>query len=237
MSDRHPSINHIALIPDGNRRYATSHHLPTFEGHRRGFEVVKKLGEHIRKLGIPVFTVWAFSSENWKREADEVKHLMEIFERWFRDYLSTAKKEHIRIKHIGRKDRIPSTLLKQIQICEDETSQFADHTLIVALDYGGQDEVERAVKKLIIENGELKMDVDDENKNSFESQLDTAGLEFPNPDLVIRTSGEQRTSGFMIWQAAYSEWIFHDKHLPAFTIEDLDECIAQYDARQRRYGK
>jgi len=226
-----PPLQHIALIPDGNRRFAHAHNLPTFEGHRQGFEVVKKLGEHIRKLGIPVFTVWAFSTENWKRDKDEVRHLMDIFERWFGEYLETAKKQHIRIVHIGRRDRIPPSLRLQIEHCQEQTKQFCDHTLIVALDYGGQDEVLRAAKKM--ENGGQKI----EDLNDFSSLLDTNGLKYPNPDLVIRTSGEQRTSGFMIWQAAYAEWIFRPQHLPAFTTGDLDACIEEYVQRGRRFGK
>jgi undecaprenyl diphosphate synthase len=173
---------------------------------------------------------------------------MEIFERWLRDYLQTAKKEKICIKHIGRRDRIPSSLLKQIEICESKTAHFQAHTLVVALDYGGQDEMLRATEKLIMKNEKLIMNDVAENRqpalpagrqkteNTIETYLDTHDLVYPNPDLVIRTSGEQRTSGFMIWQAAYSEWIFHDKHLPAFSVEDLDGCIAEFDARQRRYG-
>lgn len=224
----HASISHIAIIPDGNRRWARDHDLHTYEGHQKGFEVISDLGRHIREIGIPIFTVWAFSTENWKRDPGEVKYLMQIYEKWFQTNLETAKEEQIRIVHIGRRDRIPESLKKTIETCEQETLSYTDHTLVVALDYGGRDEVARAASR-------AKMH--DEAEETFAAYLDTAQLAHPNPDLVIRTSGEMRTSGFMIWQAAYAEWIFRKKHLPDFTRKDLDECIAEYEERQRRYGK
>ncbi len=224
----HASISHIAIIPDGNRRWARDHDLHTYEGHQKGFEVISDLGRHIREIGIPIFTVWAFSTENWKRDPAEVKYLMQIYEKWFQSNLETAKEEEIRIVHIGRRDRIPQSLKQTIEMCEQETASHTQHTLVVALDYGGRDEVARAAAR-------AKMQ--DEEEESFASYLDTAQLENPNPDLVIRTSGEMRTSGFMIWQAAYAEWIFRKKHLPDFTREDLNDCIAEFEERQRRYGK
>lgn len=224
----HTSVSHIAIIPDGNRRWAREQGMTTYEGHQKGFEVISELGRHIRTIGIPVFTVWAFSTENWKRDPAEVTYLMQIYEHWFQSNLETAKEERIRILHIGRRDRIPASLLQTITRCEEETASHTDHTLVVALDYGGRDEVVRAAQRT---------GADTTTEEAFAASLDTAGLTHPNPDLVIRTSGEMRTSGFMIWQAAYAEWIFRKKHLPEFTREDLDDCIAEFEERQRRYGK
>jgi undecaprenyl diphosphate synthase len=144
---KHPTIRHLALIPDGNRRWARDQGLTTYEGHQKGFEVISDLGRHVREIGIPIFTVWAFSTENWKRDPGEVKYLMQIFEQWFQSNLETAKEEKIRIIHIGRRDRIPHSLLKTIIACETETASFDSHTLVIALDYGGQDEIVRAMKE------------------------------------------------------------------------------------------
>ncbi len=227
----HPSIRHIAIIPDGNRRWARANGMTTYEGHQKGFEVISDLGKHIRALGIPVFTVWAFSTENWKREKGEVTYLMQIFERWFESNLKTARKESIRIIHIGRRDRIPASLRKTIEKCESETRDFTAHTLIVALDYGGQDEIVRATQHAMSTSSVIQ------TPDDMAAHLDTRSLLYPNPDLVIRTSGETRTSGFMLWQTAYSEWIFLNKHLPDMNRDDLDECVAEYEQRQRRFGK
>lgn len=227
----HPSIRHIALIPDGNRRWAQAAGLTTYEGHQKGFEVISDLGRHIREIGIPVFTVWAFSTENWKREKGEVTYLMQIFEQWFTSNLETAREESIRIVHIGRRDRIPASLRKTIEKCEEETAQFNAHTLVVALDYGGQDEIVRAAQRAQHASSVIGAPED------MEQHLDTHQLAYPNPDLVIRTSGEMRTSGFMLWQTAYSEWIFLNKHLPDMSRTDLEECVAQYENRKRRFGK
>lgn len=226
-------IKHIAFIPDGNRRWAKAHNLPTFEGHRRGFKRIMKLGEKIRKLNIQIFTVWAFSTENWKRDEKEVNYLMQIYTKWVSDYLKKAIKDHIRIVHLGRKDRIPPALKKSLSTAEEKTKHFDEYFLVVALDYGGRDEIIRAVKK--IQNSKFRIQNLDEK--TFKDFLDTKDLPYPNPDLVIRTSGEQRSSGFLTWQTAYAEYIFHEKYLPDFTVKDLEQCIKEYQRRQRRFGK
>ncbi len=218
---------HVALIPDGNRRWAKAKGLPTFEGHRRGFERVKELAEKVTDLGIPIFTVWAFSTENWKRTKEEVNYLMGIYEQWINDNLVKALKDKIRIIHIGRKDRIRQSLRKKIINAEDKTKKFTKQFFVVALDYGGRDEILRAIDK---SKGKI-------NEDKFSQLLDTNELPYPNPDLVIRTSGEQRTSGFMIWQGAYSEYMFVKKYLPDFTPADLEQCVKKYMSRQRRFGK
>lgn len=218
---------HIALIPDGNRRWAREKGLPTFEGHRRGFNRVKELATKVKELGIPVFTVWAFSTENWNRTKEEVDYLMGVYEEWIDENLEDAMKDQTRIIHIGRKDRIRESLKQKLSNAEEKTKTFTKQYFVVALDYGGKDEVLRAMEK---RRG--KMD-----EETFSKLLDTSELPYPNPDLIIRTSGEQRTSGFMTWQSAYSEYLFVEKYLPDFTAEDLEECIREYSNRQRRFGK
>ncbi len=225
--------HHIAIIPDGNRRWAKAHHLPTLEGHRRGFNIAIKIGRKIRLLGVHTLTMWAFSTENWNRSPKEVDYLMRVYEGFVQTYLKEAIKEKIRIVHLGRKDRIPKTLLQKITDSEEKTKDFKKYILNIALDYGGRDEILRAVKKITNHKSQIT-NLSEENFNDF---LDTSGQPYPNPDLVIRTSGEQRTSGLMIWQAAYSEYIFINKHFPDINDEDIESAIREYSKRQRRFGK
>lgn len=220
-------ISHLAIIPDGNRRWAKKRGLPYYEGHLKGFERMKELIEKVREKGIKVLSVWAFSAENWNRTKEEVNYLMNIYEKWIAEDLKKALKEKIRIIHIGRKDRISQSLRKKIEDSEKQTEKFSKFYLVIALDYGGRDEVLRAISKA------KKITTEEE----FGKFLDTKNVPYPNPDLVIRTSGEVRTSGFMIWQTAYSEWIFYPKYLPEFTARDLDKCLQSYAKRQRRFGK
>lgn len=225
--------NHVAIIPDGNRRWAKEHGLPSFEGHRRGFDVAIKVGRKLRSLGVHTTTMWAFSTENWNRSKEEVSYLMKMYETFIEKNLKEAMKEQIRIIHLGRKDRISKKLLDKIQNSEEKTKDFKKYVLNFALDYGGRDETIRAIKK--IPNDEfLVADLTEENFAQF---LDTANQPYPNPDLIIRTSGEQRTSGIMIWQAAYAEYIFLRKHFPDLEDEDIESAINEYSARQRRFGK
>ncbi len=224
---------HIAIIPDGNRRWARERGLPTFYGHQKGFNQSINLSKKARELGIKILTFWAFSTENWRRSEEEVNYLMQLYSQMIDKNLKVALDEKIRIIHIGRKDRIPDELRKKIIQAEDKTRDFNRYYLVIALDYGGKDEILRAVKK--IQNSKFKsQNLKEEDFNQF---LDTRDLPYPNPDLVIRTSGEIRTSGFMLWQTAYSEWIFYPKYFPDFTPKDLEKCIAEYTKRQRRFGK
>jgi undecaprenyl diphosphate synthase len=224
--------NHIAIIPDGNRRWAKERGLPSLEGHRKGFNVGVKIGRKIRSLGVHTMTIWAFSTENWNRTEKEITYLMKMYETFFEKNLKEALKEKIRIIHLGRKDRISKELLESIKNAEEETKNFKNYILNIALDYGGRDEIIRAVEK--IKNQKSKMELSEKNFNQF---LDTASQPHPNPDLIIRTSGEERTSGFMIWQTAYAEYIFLKKHFPDVTDEDIEWCINEYSQRQRRFGK
>ncbi len=222
---------HLAIIPDGNRRWAKEKNLPTFEGYRRGYQRGIEIGKKARGLGIKYLTFWAFSTENWNRSKEEVTYLMRIFKDLVDQNLKEALKDEIKITHLGRKDRIDQELRDKLAKAEEKTKSFDRYYLNLALDYGGRDEIIRAIKKIqTIDNNSLIFS--DDNFNRF---LDTHAI--PDPDLIIRTSGEMRTSGFMIWQAAYSEWIFYPKYFPDFTSADLEECLKEFARRQRRFGR
>lgn len=226
--------NHIAIIPDGNRRWARSKNLPAFEGHRRGFDVAVKISRYIRTLGIHTLTIWAFSTENWKRTKEEVGYLMRLYAAMVDKYLKEAISDNVKIVHLGRKDRIPSYLLKKIERAEKETQSNQKHVLNIALDYGGHDEIVRAITRMNNEEGIKNNEL---TEQKFEVFLDTKEQPYPNPDIIIRTSGEQRVSGFMPWQAAYSELFFIEKHFPDLTEKDIDLVLDEYSKRQRRFGK
>lgn len=224
---------HIAIIPDGNRRWARERNLPTFFGYKKGFDQSIEISKKARKLGIKVLTFWAFSTENWQRPKEEISYLMKLYSQMIDKNLKMALEESIRIIHLGRKDRITKDLAEKIIQAEKKTINFDKHFLAIALDYGGKDELLRAIQRFKNSKSKPKS-LDEENFNQF---LDTKDLPYPNPDLIIRTSGEMRTSGFMLWQSAYSEWIFFPKYFPDFTSQDLEECVGEYTKRQRRFGR
>lgn len=226
-------LHHVAIIPDGNRRWAKNNNLPTLQGHRKGFETAIQVGKKIRSLGIHTMTIWAFSTENWSRSKTEVSYLMKLYSKLIDDYLEDAIKDEVRIIHLGRKDRLPSSLLKKLSIVEEKTSHHTKHILNIALDYGGQDEITRAIHNSATNTYRLST----LTEKKFLDLLDTAGQPYPNPDIVIRTSGEVRTSGFMMYQAAYAEYIFLKKHFPDITDQDIDDTVEEYQKRQRRFGR
>jgi len=223
---------HIAIIPDGNRRWAKEKGLPTFEGHKKGFNQAIEIGKKARELGIKVLTLWAFSSENWKRTKEEISYLMDLYYQMIEINIQDALKEKIRIIHLGRKDRISNKLRLKIMEAEEKTKNFDKYYLAIALDYGGRDEIIRTINKI----NQSKISIKNFSEEKINQFLDTKDLPYPSPDLLIRTSGEIRTSGFMIWQAAYSEWIFYPKYFPDFTPFDLEKCIEEYKKRKRRFG-
>ncbi|MBI4973349.1 di-trans,poly-cis-decaprenylcistransferase [Candidatus Roizmanbacteria bacterium] len=224
---------HIAIIADGNRRWAKERGLPTLEGHRRGAEVVKQLSKKAKALGVKIITFWVFSTENWKRTVEETGYLMNLFDTFVDLERKEAVKEKTRIIHMGRKDRIPEGLRKKIIQAEEETKHFTDYYFVVALDYGGRDEVVRAVQK--IHNDGLSMS--NLQESDIDNYLDTKDLPQPDPDIIIRTSGESRLSGFMSWQSAYSEYCFSPLMFPDFGPDKLEEAIKEYGERKRRFGK
>jgi undecaprenyl diphosphate synthase len=224
--------NHVAIILDGNRRWARSRGLKTLLGHKAGFEAGMKVAEASRAWGIHTFTVWGFSTENWDRDAKEIRYLQRLFKKMVDVVREKAAKEDIRFVHLGRKDRLPADLVKYIEEVEEETRNNKSHVFNVALDYGGHDEILRATRKII--DAGIKSDELDEK--TFASFLDTGSQPYPYVDLFIRTSGEQRTSGFLPWQLNYAEYCWELDHLPDMTPEKLRDIIIDYSRRRRRFG-
>ena len=239
--------NHVAIIPDGNRRWAESKGLPNLEGHRRGFNAANADIKKSREMGIFAMTLWAFSTENWNRSKEEIDYLMKLFENNIDSNLKEAKKVGSRIVHLGRKDRIPESLKNKIIKAEEETKHLDKHVLNIALDYGGHDELLRAMKKMHQDIAENKISIDDINNvvgkykdkypyYLFKNYLDTADQPHPYPDLIIRTSGEMRLSGFLSWQCAYSELYFTNLHMPDLTPQEFEKAVLSYSQRTRRFG-
>jgi undecaprenyl diphosphate synthase len=225
--------NHVAIIPDGNRRWAKEKGLPTFQGHQKGYQQGIEIGRRARKMGIKVLTFWAFSTENWQRTQEEVGYLMNIFKQLIDEYLKEALAEKIRIVHLGRKDRINDSLRKKLIAAEEKTKNFDNYYLAIALDYGGHSEILRAFQRIF----NFKLPIAELNESNFYQFLDTKDLPYPNPDLIIRSGGENRLSGFMPWQSQYSEFVFVKKYFPDFTPDDFEACIKEYMNRQRRFGR
>ncbi|MFC1649288.1 polyprenyl diphosphate synthase [Patescibacteria group bacterium] len=224
--------DHIALIMDGNGRWARSRGLLVTQGHEEAAKSIRKVIKASRDVGVHTITLWGFSTENWKRPPKEVAKIMSIVKSSIQKELKNAEKEGVRFVHLGRKDRLPSSLMKCINKAEAETKENSKHILNMALDYGGRDEIVRAVKRLVAD-GISEKQIDE---NLLAQYLDTADQPYPHPDLLIRTSGEQRTSGFLPWQLTYAEMYFEPDHLPDFNEEKLTNAILDYSRRRRRFG-
>ena len=224
---------HVAIIPDGNRRWAREKKLPVFEGHRKGYQRIVEIIKKAREMNIKILTIWGFSTENWQRDKKEVNYLMKLSENMIDKNLKEAIKEKSRIIHLGRKDRFSQRLREKIINAEEKTRAFTKYYLCIALDYGGRDEIIRAIQKV----QSLKSKAQSPTEDNFNQFLDTKDLPQPNTDLIIRTSGELRTSGFMIWQSAYSEYILIDKYFPDFSPNEFEKTIEDYSLRERRFGK
>lgn len=222
---------HIAIFPDGDRRWARNNGLSEVEGYRVGVERLLSIVKKADSMGIENLTFWGFSTENWTRAESEVSFLMnEIFIKRGSELKDEFIKTNARFKHIGRKDRLPSKLSDLLNEIEEKTAHFEGKTLTMAIDYGGRDEIIRAVKK-IVSDGVKAEDIDDK---VFSSYLDT--VDIPDPDMIIRTSGEQRMSGFMPWQTAYAELFFLDTYFPDFTDEMFEDVVMAFGNRERRFG-
>ncbi len=238
---------HVAIIPDGNRRWAKERGLPPLIGHKMGMEAAGKLLKSAKELKIHTLTLWAFSTENWRRSQTEVSYLMQIFTQAVDKYLPEIKKAQARLIHLGRKDRIPAVLANKISKLEAETKNNHKHILNLAIDYGGHDEILRAVERAFVDLQKKKITIKKLAKQTglyqqkypyffFNKYFDTGDQPYPYPDLIIRTSGEQRLSGFLPWQAVYSELYFEPSHFPDFTPEKFRQAIAEYQRRKRRFG-
>ncbi len=221
---------HIAIIMDGNGRWARRRGLPRIAGHKKGADAVHRTSEHCRHLGISVLTLYAFSDENWGRPRDEVAFLMGMLENYLRAEIETMKKNDVAFRTIGRAEKLPASVQALIHKAVEETAGNAGMVLNLALSYGGRGEIIEAIKRMYASNGAAAS----VSEESFMSYLDTAAL--PDPDLIIRTSGERRISNFLLWQSAYAELYFTDTLWPDFQEKDLLKAILDFQGRERRYG-
>ena len=224
---------HVAVIMDGNGRWAKKRGLPRKFGHREGAKVFRKITRHAKKIGVKYLTLYAFSTENWKRPKDEVDAIMELFDKYL-DEVRDFIEENIRVCFIGDRTRLSESLQKKMKSVEEDSKNFDSMTLILAINYGGQDEITRAVKLIAERTKSGEITLDDITPELIEKSLDTK--EFPPVDLLIRPSGEQRLSNFLIWQTAYAEYVFSDILWPDYKPQDLEDAIYEYMKRNRRFG-
>lgn len=226
--------DHVAIVMDGNGRWATSRGWPRLVGHRRGVERVREIVRAAPDLGIRWLTLYAFSTENWKRSTEEVLGLMSIFGRYIQREAEQLSHEGVRLRFIGERGRLDARLQQLMAGIEARTAHLTTLNLTVAINYGGRDEITRAVRALACEAASGGIDPADITEAAFAARLDTHGL--PDPDLVIRTSGETRTSNFLPWQTAYAEWEFTETLWPDFTAQELGSILARFGNRERRFG-
>ncbi len=236
----------VAIIMDGNGRWAKKRGLPRTFGHKEGCKAIEALIPEAGKLGIRYLTVYAFSTENWKRSQEEVGALMDLFRYYAGRLLKSAKENNVRIRMIGDRRKFPEDIIAAIDQLEEETASNTGLTFVMAANYGGRDELRRAAMKYAaaVAAGTVPADAyagpgakvpeGELTEEGFAAYLDTAGM--PDPDLVIRTSGELRLSNFLVWQAAYSEIVITDVLWPDFNIEELKRCIEEFNGRSRRFG-
>ena len=225
---------HVAMIMDGNRRWAREKGLDYRLGHKQGAKTLENIVRYAKKIGIKYITVYAFSTENWKRSEEEVGALMLLLKTYLDDYGKRADTENIKIKILGDVNVLSNGLQKSIANAVERTKDNEGITFSIALNYGGRDEIVHAMKKIAEEVKEGNLEVSEINEDIVSDSLYTKGI--PDPDLVIRTSGELRTSGFLTWQAVYSEYLFLDKYWPDFSEEDLDLAVAEFQKRKRNFG-
>lgn len=226
--------SHVAIIMDGNGRWATARGWPRLVGHRRGAERVRSIVEAAPGLGIRYLTLYAFSTENWKRSTEEVIGLMTIFARYIQSEAERLSAEGVRLRFIGGRDRLDKKLRKLMAGIEERTKDNDRLHLTVAINYGGRDELMRAARRIAEDVAAGKLTPAEVDEAAIEARLDTHGL--PDPDLVIRTSGETRISNYLLWQSAYAEYEFTDTLWPDFSAQELEAIIARFSGRERRYG-
>ncbi len=225
---------HIAIIMDGNRRWAKEKGLDIKQGHKQGAKTLEKIVRYANKIGLQYITVYAFSTENWKRTKEEVGALMLLLQTYLDDYSKRADTENIKVKILGDISALSEGMQKSIAKCMERTKDNTGVTFNIALNYGGRDEIIKATKKIAKKVKENELQIEDITEETISNALYTEGQ--PDPDLVIRTSGEIRTSGFLTWQAVYSEYLFIEKKWPDFNEADLDYAIEIYQNRNRKFG-
>ncbi|WP_163652695.1 isoprenyl transferase [Listeria sp. PSOL-1] len=234
LSNELPLPKHIAIIMDGNGRWAKKRFLPRVAGHRAGMDVVKKMTRYANSLGIKVLTLYAFSTENWKRPNDEVDFLMKLPVEFFDTFIPELVEENVRVNVMGYRDSLPKHTLDSVERAIEQTKHCTGLVLNFALNYGGRAEILTAMKEATAEFIKDGKEIDKLTEDDIEKHLMSYGL--GDPDLLIRTSGEIRLSNFMLWQLAYSEFYFIDVHWPDFSEENLLEALLEYQNRSRRFG-
>ena len=229
-----PAPRHIAIIMDGNGRWAKKRMLPRNAGHAAGAETFRRIANYCRTLGVEYLTVYAFSTENWKRSEEEVGGIMKLLHAYLLEALQDMEKNHVRFRFFGDLTRLSPELQELCRKAEQISSQYHEVQVNFCLNYGGRDEIVRAARAFAQEVAEGKRKPEELTENLFDSYLFSAGV--PDPELIIRPSGEMRTSNFLLWQSAYSEFVFMDVLWPDFREKDLDAAIAEYHRRNRRFG-
>lgn len=225
---------HVAIIMDGNNRWAKKHHMPTVQGHRAGVESIRRTMEASLELGIEYITLYAFSVDNWKRSKEEVDSLMNLIREFLKKEKKDLAKKNVRLTVIGRREGLPEDIIKRIEDLTESTKNNTKLNLIIALNYGGRSEIVDGVKNLSKDIINNKLSVDDINEDLFSKYLYTKDI--PDPDLFIRTSGEMRLSNFLLWQLSYTELWITPVHWPDFGKKDLMQAVDDFNKRQRRFG-
>jgi undecaprenyl diphosphate synthase len=233
-SDSFATPRHVAIIMDGNGRWAAARGLPRVEGHRRGVEALRRTVRAASDLGISFLTIFSFSSENWSRPQSEIKDLLMLLRRFIRNDLADLHKSNVRVRIIGERDALDRDIRLLLQEAEDLTCDNSGLTLVVAFNYGARQEIARAARRLAVEVAAGKLSADAITPELLARNLDAPDV--PDPDVIIRTSGEQRLSNFLLWQAAYSELVFVSTNWPDFDRSTLEQAIAEYRRRERRFG-
>jgi undecaprenyl diphosphate synthase len=229
-----PHPLHVAIIMDGNGRWARARGLMRTSGHKRGVEATREIVSAATELGVAYLTLYGFSSENWKRPRTEVDDLMGLLRLYLRSEIAELKRNGVRLRVIGDRSRLAKDIVTLIENAEEQTGSNVKLNLTVALSYGARDEITQAARKIAADVAAGRIAPEDIGENEFERYLTTRGI--PDPDLIIRTSGEKRLSNFLLWQSAYSELVFTDRLWPDFTKQDLADAIGEYHRRERRYG-
>lgn len=226
---------HIAIILDGNGRWAKAKGMPRTYGHYQGGKTLEDMCEVMRDRGIEYFTVYAFSTENWNRPQEEVKTIMKLLRDYMKTSVKRSMKNNMKVRIIGDKSKLDDDLIESINNLEEKTKDNTGLKFTVAINYGSRDEIRRAVTNIAKNVSQGSINPDDISEEMISNELDTSG--YPDPDLLIRTSGEQRISNFLLWQIAYSEFYFTELNWPDFNANELEKAIEAYNSRDRRYGK
>lgn len=232
--DTRPLPAHVAIIMDGNGRWATGRGLPRIAGHKRGINSVRKITRHAKARGVKYLTLFAFSTENWLRPKEEVHGLFDLFRYYMRRECRTLAREGVRIRFIGDSSEMPGDIQSMMVEAEAMTSTGDTMTLVIALNYGARAEIITATQRLAARAAAGEIAAESIDDAMLAGEMNTS--DFPDPDLIIRTSGEQRLSNFLLWQAAYSEFLFVDRHWPDFDEQSFDQCLDHYCQRDRRFG-